>query len=363
MYIHEQPDWPQFRWQAERLADQLADVRFRQGRLLGRMEALGFALQDDASFRILTEDVIKTSEIEGERLDVNQVRSSLARRLGIDIGTLTPSDHGVDGIVEITLDATKRNQDPLTDVRLQGWQAALFPTGRSGMSRISAGAWRTGPMHVVSGDFGRERVHFEAPDGDRIPHEMEQFLTWFNDAEPLDLVLKSALAHLWFVTIHPFDDGNGRIARAIADLTLARSERMTQRFYSMSAQIQRERDSYYQLLEATQKSELDVTYWLDWFLGCLSRAIDASQTTLASVMDRARFWNRFGTLSLNDRQRKMLNLLFEGFTNPLTASRWAKITSTSQDTALRDIAELVALGVLSKDASGGRSTSYSLVKP
>lgn len=364
-YIHESPKWPQFDWDRNTLSTQLADVRHRQGRLLGRMEALGFALRTEASLLTLTEDVVKSSEIEGERLDRDQVRSSIARRLGIDIGALTPAERDVEGVVEMMLDATQRYVEPLTAERLFGWHAALFPTGRSGMHRIIVGAWRddrTGPMQVVSGPVGRERVHYEAPSADRLAREMGTFVDWFNHEVSLDPVLKAGVAHLWFVTIHPFDDGNGRIARAIADMALARSERSVQRFYSMSAQIRAEREGYYDILEATQKGELDVTRWLEWFLRCLGRAIDGAETTLATVMAKARFWEARAGQSFNERQRLVLYRLLDGFEGKLSSSKWAALAKCSQDTALRDIDDLVRRGVLARGAGGGRSTSYSLAE-
>lgn len=363
-YIHELPEWPGFNWDEGLLTQQLASVRHRQGRLLGRMEALGFDLRAEAILAVLTEDVLKSSEIEGEVLDKSQVRSSIARRLGMDIGGLVPADRHVEGVVEMMLDATQKYAEPLTDERLFAWHAALFPTGRSGMTKIVVGAWRdasAGPMQVVSGPMGREHVHFEAPNAERLQAEMTSFLRWFaHDAAQLDAVLKAALAHLWFVTIHPFDDGNGRIARAIADMALAQSEQSPQRFYSMSAQIRRERDDYYRILEFTQKGGLDVTAWLTWFLACLDRAIEGAEETLAGVMHKARFWDAIKDKPLNERQRKVITTMLEGFEGNLTSSKWAKLTKASADTALRDINDLVGRGVLVKDAAGGRSTSYSL---
>jgi len=362
-YIHERPEWPHFRLDSERLAGHLASVRHLQGRLLGRMTGLGFTLQAEATVQSLTEEVLKSSEIEGEKLNKDQVRSSIARRLGVDIGALTPADRNVEGVVEMMLDATQRYGEPLTEARLYGWHAALFPTGYSGMHKITVGAWRTdaaGPMRVVSGPFGAERVHYEAPSADRIDEEMRSFLRWLNGSADMDLVLKAGVAHLWFVTIHPFEDGNGRIARAIADLLLARSEQTSQRFYSMSAQIRKERDEYYNLLEATQKGDLDITSWLDWFLDCLGRAFEGAEAELKDVLSKARFWEAHRDASLNERQRTMVNKLLDGFQGKLTSTKWAKITKSSHDTALRDIEALVAKGILKKDPGGGRSTSYSL---
>ena len=363
-YIHENSDWPAFLWNEGKIAAQLAAVRHRQGRLLGRMEGVGFDLRDEALLRTLTQDVVKSSEIEGEILDTDQVRSSIARRLGIDAGALTPADREVEGVVEMMLDATRNFEEPLSAERLFDWHAALFPTGRSGMTRIIVGAWRddrSGPMQVVSGPLGRERVHFEAPAADRVDGEVADFLDWFNRGSGIDPVLKAAITHLWFVTIHPFEDGNGRIARAIADMALARSEGSSQRFYSMSAQIRHERSDYYEQLEDAQKGDLDITPWLDWFLGCLDRALDGTEAVLASVFLKARFWDRYAQAPFNPRQRDMLNRLLDGFEGKLTSSKWAKIEKCSPDTALRDINELIDQGVLRKEPGGGRSTSYSLV--
>lgn len=362
-YIHQLEDWPAFRWKPERLVEPLASARHRQGRLLGRMEGLGFDLRNEATLRTMTEEVLKSSEIEGEILDREQVRSSIARHLGLDIGALLPADRYVDGVVEMMLDATQNYARELTDERLFGWHAALFPTGRSGMRRIRVGAWRddsSGPMQVVSGPADRERVHFEAPSADRVDDEMAAFLRWFNEDQGIDPVLKAAVAHLRFVTIHPFDDGNGRIARAIADMQLARSERSPQRFYSMSAQIRQERRSYYQALERTQKSDLEITAWLTWFLSCLERAFDRAEDSLAGVLNKARFWDKHKAEPLNERQRDMLNRLLDGFEGKLTSSKWAKIEKCSADTALRDITYLLRRGILVRNDAGGRSTSYSL---
>ncbi|WP_138473151.1 MULTISPECIES: Fic family protein [Rhodobacterales] len=366
IYIHQREDWPRFIWSAEEISGQLAQVRHRQGRLFGRMETLGFELQGEALLRTLTEDVVKSSEIEGEILGRDAVRSSIARRLGLEIGALAPSDRHVDGVVEMMLDATRNAAAPLTEERLFGWQAALFPTGRSGLARIVTGAWRdgsAGPMQVVSGSYGRERVHFEAPDASRVPAEMAAFLDWFERPDQTDPVLRAAQAHLWFVTIHPFEDGNGRIARAIADMALARSEASPQRFYSMSAQIRLEREDYYGMLELTQKGGLDVTGWLAWFLGCLDRAILGAEDMLGQVLAKARVWDHLRQHPLNDRQRAVINRLLDGFEGKLTSGKWAKLTKVSTDTALRDITELVKLGVLRRDEGGGRSTGYSLAVP
>jgi len=363
-YIWEIEDWPALHWDDQALAKQLAHVSREQGRLLGKMEGLGFELRSEAHLRTLTEDVVKSSEIEGEKLPPDQVRSSIARRLGIDVGGLVAVDRDVEGVVEMMLDATSSYQEPLTQERLFGWHAALFPAGRSGMRKIKVGQWRDGsggPMQVVSGPMGKEKVHYQAPPADRVPEEVKKFLAWFKKPGDADPLLVAGLAHLWFVTIHPFDDGNGRIARAIADMALARSEQTGQRFYSMSGQIRTKRNEYYDMLERTQKGGLDITRWQAWFLECLLRAIEGAQGTLAAVLNKARFWERFAKEPLNERQIKVLNRLMDGFDGKLTSSKWAKIAKCSQDTAYRDIMDLVERGALRKDAGGGRSTSYSLV--
>lgn len=364
-YIHELKSWPELQWDPKRLEKPLGEVRHRQGRLIGKMESMGFQLKAEAILRTLTEDVVKSSEIEGEILDKEQVRSSIAKRLGMDIGALKPADRHVEGVVEMMLDATQKYAAPLTATRLFGWHAALFPTGWSGLNKIIVGAWRKpegDPMQVVSGAAGRERVHYEAPAAKRLPAEMKAFLKFMEGKDELDPVLKAAVAHLWFVTIHPFEDGNGRIARAIADLSLARSENSSQRFYSMSAQIRLESKAYYDILEATQKGDGDITDWLCWFVDCLGRAIDGAEATLAGVMQKAGFWEAFTHVSLNERQRVMINRLLDGFEGKLTSSKWAQITKCSQDTALRDIEALINEGLLVKEPGGGRSTSYALVQ-
>jgi Fic family protein len=363
-YIHEQPNWPHFSWDVEILSGLVGDIRHRQGRLIGRMESLGLPFREHANLTILTDDVLKTSDIEGEVLDREQVRSSIARRLGLNVAGLIPSERAVEGIVSILLDATQGYALPLTVERLCGWHAALFPTGYSGPNRIKVGTWRddsTGPMQVISGPLGRERVHFEAPAASRLSGEMERFLYWFEKASDIDPVLKAGVAHLWFVTIHPFEDGNGRIARAISDMALARSELTAERFYSMSSQIRSERVRYYELLEATQRGELDITQWLAWFVGCLGRAFEGAEKTLASVVLKARFWDRLRDKPFNERQHKMINRLLDGFEGNLTSSKWAKLMKCSQDTASRDIEDLLARGILSKSATGGRSTHYVLL--
>lgn len=362
-YIHELADWPRFRWKDESIAAKLATVRHNQGRLLGRMDGLGFKLREEASLRTLTEEVVKTSEIEGEHLDAEQVRSSLARRLGLERGAFKANvDHNVEGIVQVILDATGKYDQPVTQERLFGWHAALFPTGWSGLKKIVVGRWREEGIDVVSGAEGKQRVHFEGPPAKRVPDEMTAFLAWFNDEKTkIDPVLKAAVAHFWFVTIHPFEDGNGRIGRALADMMLARSEKTSQRFYSISSQIRRERDKYYDYLEDAQKGDLDITDHLLWFLGCLDRAFEGAEKILADVLRKASFWEKHSAVALNERQRKIVNMMLDGFEGKLTSSKWAKITKTSQATAGRDIEDLEKKAILKKDAAGGRSTSYLLV--
>ena len=364
-YIHELPNWPQFTWNQDKLASKLADVRHRQGRLLGRMESLGFKLRNEAVLETLTLDVLKSSEIEGEILNSDQVRSSIARRLGMDIAGAVAVDRDTEGVVEMMLDATQKFDKSLSAERLFGWHSALFPTGRSGIRKIIVGAWRSdanGSMQVVSGPIGKQKLHYEAPAAHRLKAEMRQFTAWANKPGDTDPVFRAALAHLWFVTIHPFDDGNGRIARAIADWALARSENSSQRFYSMSAQIRAERKAYYDILERTQKSTLDVTDWMEWFLDCLGRAISGTELTLSAVLSKAQFWEKCAGKPISDRQKLMLNKLLDGFDGKLTSTKWATIAKCSQDTAQRDIQGLIDQGILTKDAAGGRSTSYSMVR-
>ena len=363
LYIWQHDDWPHWSYDTRRLAPLLAQVHVAQGHLQGRMHTLGMDLREEAALRVLTDDVLKTSEIEGERLSPDSVRSSIARRLGVDVGALAPSDRHIEGMVDMVLDATQHHHTPLTGSRLAAWHAAMFPTGYSGLSPIRVGQWRDdaqGPMQVVSGPMHRRRVHFEAPPAHLLNAEMEDFLNWFNLDQQDDPVIKAGLAHLWFVTVHPFDDGNGRIARAVGDMALARAENSAQRFYSMCAQIQRERRDYYSRLEATQRGGLDVTSWLDWFLGCLLRSIRGAEETLASVLAKARFWQQWSPTPLNARQIKVLNKLLDGFDGKLTSSKWSAIGRCSQDTALRDITELLERGILRKSEASGRSTSYVL---
>jgi Fic family protein len=362
-YIHQRPEWPHFRWDVNQLAIQLAAVRNHQGRLTGRMENLGFQLRAEAVLETLAEEVIKSNEIEGEFLNREEVRSSLARRLGMEIQGLHPADRHVDGVVEMMLDATLNFSSHLTEERLFAWHAAIFPTGRSGLRRIATGRWRdddTGPMQVVSGPIGREKVHFEAPHASRISSEVKVFLSWFNAEPDTDPVIKAAVAHLWFITIHPFEDGNGRIARAIADMALARSEGVARRFYSMSAQIREERAQYYAILEKTQRGGLDITAWVEWFLTSLDKAFDKAETAFSSVLRKAKFWQKNAHQPFNERQRAMLNKLLDGFDGKLTSSKWATMMKTSQDTASRDIDDLICRQILFKAPAGGRSTSYVL---
>lgn len=362
-YIHQLKNWPEFNWDNNVLIPYLTKVRHKQGRLKGYMEVLGFALKNETLLQTLTLDVLKSTEIEGEILNPDQVRSSIARRLGMDIAGLVASDRNIDGVVEMMLDATQNFDKTLTKDRLFGWHSALFPSGRSGMHKIIVGDWRDnnkGPMQVVSGPIGRERIHYQAPEGDTLEKEMIFFLKWFNAEQVLDPVLKAAIAHLWFVTIHPFDDGNGRIARAIADMQLTRSDGDQHRFYSMSAQIRKERNKYYEILEKTQKGTLDITEWLQWFLNCLDGALDTTEETFKRVLKKAQFWDKQTSAAINERQRLLINKLFDGFEGNLTSSKWAKIAKCSADTALRDIQDLIDKKILKKGEEGGRSTNYVL---
>ena len=365
-FIHERPGWPEFSWDSGALAGLLAAVRHKQGRHLGKMETLGFELRADASLTTLTEEVVKSSAIEGEHLDPEEVRSSIARKLGLDVAGLPEPGREVEGIVEMMLDATRNFEALLTAERLFGWHAALFPTGRSGMGRITVGAWRTseaGPMQVVSGPIGREKLHYEAPVADRLETEMEAFLQWFNAPSEVDPVLEAAIAHFWFVTIHPFEDGNGRIARAIADMALSQADDTKDRFYSMSSAIEAERKAYYLQLESAQRGDLDITEWLAWFLGCLDRSIDDANEKLSSVLHKARLWQQINLIPVNVRQRMVINRMLDDFKGHLTTSKYAKLAKCSNDTALRDIRELLERGIIAKNAGGGRSTSYRLSGP
>ncbi|OFY67521.1 MAG: cell filamentation protein Fic [Bacteroidetes bacterium RBG_13_43_22] len=364
IYIYQQSDWPNFRWDSKSLILPLSTVRHLQGKLVGKMEALGFKLRNEAALETLTTEVIKTSEIEGQILNLDQVRSSIARRLGIEVSGLIPSDRNVDGIVEMMINATQNYKEVMTPDRLFGWHSALFPSGRSGMYKIIVGRWRddsTGPMQVVSGALGKEKVHYQAPPAEDIKKEMKTFLSWFNKRSEEDLILKSAIAHLWFITIHPFEDGNGRIARALSEMLLTRSDNAPQRFYSMSAQIRSERKDYYKILEKIQKGTLDITEWLVWYLKCIENALNSSDIILSKVLYKHKFWTKFASENLNNRQILLINKLLDNFTGQLTTSKWAKIAKCSQDTALRDIQALVNKKILQKNPSGGRSTSYTLI--
>jgi Fic family protein len=363
MYLYNNQNWPVFEWNSEKLLPLLAYVRNRQGKLIGKMGALGFELQNEANLEILTIEILKSTEIEGEFLDREQVRSSIARRLGLDISGLVYSERNVDGIVDLMLDASKKYDKELTKERLFSWHASLFPAGQSGMYKIITGNWRddsTGPMQVVSGALGKEKVHYQAPPANQIENEMRIFFDWFNLEQNVDSVLKAAIAHLWFVTLHPFEDGNGRISRALSDMLLARSDEQSYRFYSMSTQIRKERNSYYDILEKTQRGSLDITNWLEWFLNSLLHSIESSEKLLEKVIYKHEFWLQNSKVSINDRQRKILNMLMDDFEGVLNTTKWAKIGKCSQDTALRDIQDLIEKGILTKSEQGGRSTNYEL---
>ncbi len=363
VYLHQQDNWPNFIWDNEKFIVELSNARNLQGKLIGKMESLGFDLRNEATLDILTLDVLKSTEIEGEILDPEQVRSSIARRLGMEIAGSVESDRNVDGMVEMMMDATLNCYRRLTVERLFDWHAALFPTGRSGVYRITVADWRkdtTGPMQVVSGVLGKEKVYFQAPDSLLIDKEMKKFLQWFNEKKGIDLVIKAAVAHLWFVTIHPFDDGNDGITRALTDMLLAQSDGSTQRFYSMSAQIRIQRKKYYEVLEKTQKGDLDITNWILWFINCLINALKSTDSVLSKVLFKADFWNKYSKTTLNDRQKKLLNKLLDGFDGKLTSSKWAKIAKCSKDTAIRDIQDLIKKDILHKEAAGGRSTNYEM---
>ena len=363
MYIHELANWPHFLWDQTKFSDLLIELRHKQGRLIGAMESVGFPARDEASLEVLTEDVIKSSAIEGEILDPFLVRSSVARHLGMEVAGLSPPDKNVEGVVEMMLDATQNFKEPLTKERLFNWHKSLFPKKQIGAAKMTVVAWRRGRVQVISGKIGNQTVHFEAPPAAQVDQDMALFLDWVGRETNIDPVLKSAIAHLWFVTIHPFDDGNGRIGRAITDLLLARSENSPRRFYSLSAQIQAERKGYYAILERTQKGTLDITPWIEWFFNCLKEAIEDALSTLDMVLYKTQFWEALTTVPLSERQRKMLNRLLDGFDGKLTSSKWAKMTKCSQDTAHRDILDLIERGILTKDPGGGRSTSYSLTSP
>jgi len=365
MYIYQKSEWPAFTWNNDAVLPVLSIARNKQGRLLGKIGALGFDLRNQANLEILTTEVLKSTEIEGEILNKDQVRSSIAIRLGLEIDYPKYSHRNVDGIVDLMVDATSNFEKLLTEERLFSWHSALFPEGKSGLRRIVAGNWRNdskGPMQVISGIVGREKVHFQAPEAIRVQHEISLFLDWFNFENNTDYLIKAAIAHLWFVTIHPFEDGNGRISRAVSEMLLARSDEQSHRFYSMSAQLKKERSSYYHILETTQKGNLDLTEWIDWFLKCLLRAIESSDQLLKKIIYKHNFWVAHVNTDLNDRQRRMINLLLDDFEGILNTTKWSKITKCSQDTALRDIQELIRTGILVKSNRGGRSTSYEMIR-
>src|SRR5882724_12777543 len=364
-YLYMHKDWPQFTWDAKRLVPYLSAARYKQGRLLGKMQGLGYQLKKEATLAALTEETVKSSAIEGEELNPESVRSSLARRMGLEAGGTQSTERNVEGIVEMMLDATQKYASPLTEERLFGWHAALFPTGRSGMRKITIGAWRAGGMEVISGPIGKEKVHFEAPGPEAVGLEMKAFLTWYEDkAAGIEPLIKAGVAHLYFVTIHPFEDGNGRISRAITEMSLARMEDSVQRFYSMSSQIREERSDYYEILESTQKRGTDVSEWLVWFLDCLARAIDKATELTSSVLAKEAFWRHLKqrSVDMSERQRKIINRLLEGFEGKLTTEKWAKLAKSSHDTALRDIQDLIRKGILKQEEGGGRSTAYTLVR-
>ena len=361
-FIHDHDNWWQFRYDSQRILTELGRVRARQGQVLGRMLSLGFDSQDEAVLSNMSLELVRSSEIEGDKLNLAEVRSSIARRLGIDTAGLVPVSRYVDGVVEMQLDATQNFAKPLTHDRLFGWHNVLFPTGMSGLYRIDVGKYRSGEMQVVSGAMGKEKVHYQAPAAERVPAEMERFIAWVNDSKDVDAMLKAAIAHLWFVSIHPFDDGNGRITRALTEMLLARSENCSKRFYSMSAAIKEMQKEYYEVLERTQHGDGDITEWLLWFLGCFEQALDSTEDILSAVMRKAEFWERYRDVTFNERQRKLLNMQFDGFFGKLTTSKWAKKAKCSSDTALNDINDLITKGILRKADAGGRSTNYVMVE-
>lgn len=358
--IHQLKNWTEFYWDEKLVLDILGEVKYLQGKLLGKVELLGFDLKDEANLETLIQDVIQTSEIEGELLNPDQVRSSIAIRLGLEHSGMVYSDRHVEGIVQVMLDATQNSMKLLDDERLFSWHAALFPTGRSGMHKLEIGKWRTGEIQVVSGAMGREKIHFEAPKPERLAKEMQGFINWFNNDKFQDPLLKAAVVHFWFVTLHPFDDGNGRIARALSDMQLSRADEVNQRFYSMSSEIKNRRKSYYDILEKSQRGDQDITAWMLWFLSCLKEAIVSSSNIIDKVVFKHLFWVKNLALISNDRQKLMLNKLITDIKGNLTTTKWAKMAKTSQDTALRDISDLVKKGILKKTKDGGRSTQYSL---
>lgn len=362
MYLHEKKEWWKFRYDNDKIVNLLGLVRAKQGLMLGRMTSLGFDFQDDAMLTTMSLELVRSSEIEGEQLNLSEVRSSIARRLGINSAGMVPSSRYIEGVVEMLLDATQNYNEPLSDDRLFGWHNVLFPTGRSGLYAIEVGKYRTGEMQVISGAMGKERVHYQAPKPERVTEEITMFIKWFNEQTELDGVLKAAIAHLWFVSIHPFDDGNGRIARAITDMQLARSENCSRRFYSMSTEIKLMQKEYYELLERTQKGDGNITEWIVWFLNCFEKALASTEPILSSVLEKHKFWEQHKNVDFNERQRKIINMLFDDFFGKLTSGKWAKIAKCSNDTALNDINDLMTKGILMKNGEGGRSTNYSLCR-
>ncbi|MBK7108425.1 MAG: Fic family protein [Bacteroidetes bacterium] len=360
-YIYDYKNWTDFSWQDKAINAIFGEVRHMQGKIIGQMHSLGFSVKEEATLTTLSLDVVKSSEIEGELLNYDQVRSSIARRLGINTAGLVPSSRHIEGVVEMMLDATQRHSLPLTENRLFGWHAALFPTGYSGTNKIEVGQYRTGNMQVISGAMGKEKIHYEAVKPELVKPEMDKFLDWCHDENRLDPVLKAAIAHFWFIIIHPFDDGNGRIGRAITDMFLARAEGSGERFYSMSSQILTECKRYYEVLQKVQHSSGDITDWLEWFLHCLKNAMLTTEITTEKILRKAEFWKRHEHTRINQRQRLMLNKLFDGFEGKLQTSKWAKISKTSNDTALRDIKDLIEKGVLQQTNEGGRNANYELV--
>lgn len=362
LYIHDYDNWWQFRYDSLRIMNELGCVRSKQGMIIGRMLSLGFDSQDEAVLSNISIELVRSSEIEGEKLNLEEVRSSLARRLGIAMAGMVSASRYVEGVVEMQLDATQNYNRPLSPDRLLGWHNVLFPTGISGLYRIEVGKYRSGEMQVVSGAMGKEKIHYQAPSAKRVPVEMERFISWVNSDEPIDAVLKAAIAHLWFISIHPFDDGNGRIARALTDMLLARSEKTGKRFYSISAEIKLLQKEYYEVLERTQHGDGDITEWILWFLDCFEQALNSAENTLSSVLRKAKFWECNRNIPFNERQRKLINLQFDGFFGKLSTGKWAKIAKCSTDTALNDIRDLIEKGVLKKAEEGGRSTNYILVE-
>ena len=361
-YIYQHKNWPDFTWDEQRIQVLLGKIRHLQGKIFGQIQALGFSLKENTMLQAMTLDVVKSFEIEGELLHYEQVRSSIARKLGIEYAGMLIPGRNVEAIVEMMLDATQNYKEPLTEERLFAWHAALFPTGRSGMYKIDVASYRTGEMQIVSGAMGKEKIHYQAPPAGQVQAEMNRFIEWFNSDTPLDEVIKSGIAHFWFIIIHPFDDGNGRIARALSDLLLARSENSPERFYSLSNQILLDKKHYYDVLQKVQHSSGDITEWLEWYLQTLYKALKNTEKSIEKVLYKAHFWDKHKDTGLNARQRLMLNKLLDGFTGKLKTSKWAKITKCSQDTALRDIKDLIEKGILKQEKSGGRSTNYELVK-